>query len=87
MIIKRAGGYFLFCSFDQRIFMRFVSINESRNDANFIFTSHVDSKLLFYFQNDMFTKRKTNYEYRLKKKRFDYVVSNVMNNHSSSNIP
>ena len=56
MIIKRAGGYFLFGIFDQRIFMRFVSINESTNDANFIFTSHVDSKLLFYFQNDMFAK-------------------------------
>ena len=59
MIIKRAGGYFLFGIFDQRIFMRFVSINESTNDANFIFTSHVDSKLLFYFQNDMFVIRKT----------------------------
>ena len=57
MIIKRAGGYFLFCIFDQRIFMRFVSINESTNDANFIFTSHVDSKSLFYFQNDMFAIR------------------------------
>ena len=54
MIIKRAGGYFLFGIFDQRIFMRFVSINESTNDANFIFTSHVDSKLLFYFKNDVF---------------------------------
>ena len=84
MIIKRAGGYFLFCSFDQRIFMRFVSINESTNDANFIFTSHVDSKSLFHFQNDMFAIRNG---YRFKKKRIDYVVSNVMNNHSSSNIP
>ena len=64
--------------------MRFVSINESTNDANFTFTSHVDSKLLFYFQNDMFAIRKT--KYRFKKKRFDYVVPNVMNNHSSSNI-
>ena len=59
MIIKRAGGYFLFCSFDQRIFMRFVSLNESTNDANFICTSHVDGKLLLYFQNDTFTMRKT----------------------------
>ena len=61
MIIKRAGGYFLFGIFDQRIFMRFVSINESSNDANLIFTSHVDSKLLFYFQNDKFAIRKTKY--------------------------